>query len=55
MILSLLISLFQETPAPEGNGQNMVRIGAGVLAVLLVAVVILRRKRTAKKEDDDEF
>jgi hypothetical protein len=51
---SLLALLFQETQ-PAGGGQNMIRIGAGVLAVILVAVVILRRKRSSKKDEDEEF
>ncbi len=33
--------------------QNMVRIIAGVLCVVLIAVIILRRK--GKKKTEDEF
>jgi hypothetical protein len=55
MTLSSAALLFQDTPAPAGNGQLIVRIGAGVLALILVAIVIVRRKRSAKKEEDDEF
>jgi hypothetical protein len=55
VILSSFILLFQDAPATEGNGQTIVRIVAGALAVILVAIVILRRKRSGKKEEEDEF
>jgi hypothetical protein len=56
MPLSSLIAFFQETPAPESGTQNMIRIAAGVLAVVLVVIIVMRRKSGAKKaKEDDEF
>jgi LPXTG-motif cell wall-anchored protein len=50
----LSVFLLQETPTQTGNA-NIIRIVAGVLALILVVIVIVRRKRTAKKEEEDEF
>jgi high-affinity Fe2+/Pb2+ permease len=44
--------LLQETPTASGNA-SMVRIIAGVLALILVVIVIVRRKRAVKKEEDE--
>jgi LPXTG-motif cell wall-anchored protein len=52
MTVSALGSLLQETTPTTGNAY-MVRIIAGVLALILVAIVIMRRKRAAKKEEDE--
>jgi len=56
MTVSPLLSVFllQETPPQTGNA-NMIRIVAGVLALILVGIVIVRRKRAVKKEEDDDF
>ena len=53
MALSTLIALLQDSaPAAPGN-TSMVRIIAGVLAVVLVIIIVLRRKGTKKKDEDD--
>ena len=44
--------LLQETPPETGNAY-IVRIVAGVLALILVVIVIMRRKRSTKKEEDE--
>jgi high-affinity Fe2+/Pb2+ permease len=55
LMRSSLAALFQDAPAePEGSATAL-RIGTGVLALILVGIVILRRKRAAKKQEDDEF
>ena len=35
--------------------QEMVQIGAGVLALLCVVVIIMRRKSSKKKTEADDF
>jgi hypothetical protein len=53
LFLTALTALLQETPAESGGGTGAIRIGAGVLALILVGIVIMRRKKQAKKEEDE--
>ena len=53
LFLSALTAFLQETQAPAGGDTTAIRVGAGVLALILVGVVILRRKRQSKKEEDE--
>ncbi len=55
MLLSTLIALLQDAPAPASDSQGTVKIVAGVLALVLVGIIIMRRKGTSKKKDEDEF
>ena len=43
--------LFQETPDTGADNTNMIRIIAGVLAIVCVVVIVMRRKKKASKED----
>jgi uncharacterized membrane protein SirB2 len=56
MLLTRFIALFQDAAQPPANAaaQSMVRIIAGVLALVLVAIIIMRRKSKGKK-DEEEF
>jgi len=54
MLLTPFIALFQDAPASDGT-QNMVKIVAGVLALVLVVVIIMRRKSKGKKDEEEEF
>jgi high-affinity Fe2+/Pb2+ permease len=55
MALLTLLALFQDAPAADTGGgtQNMIRIGAGVLALVLVVIIIMRRKGSKKKEEEE--
>jgi hypothetical protein len=53
MALSTLIAFFQDAAPPSGGSANMIRIGAGVIALVLVALIIMRRKSSSKKEEDE--
>lgn len=54
MSLTPFIALFQDA-APANDAQSMVKIVAGVLALILVVIIIMRRKGKGKKDDEDEF
>jgi len=41
----------QATPDAGSDNTNIVRIIAGVLAIVCIVVIIMRRKRKASKED----
>ena len=50
----MLLAIWLMQAAPEGGGMDsttIIRIGAGVLALLLVIAILVRRKRKASKED----
>jgi len=50
MSLSLVLALLQDAP-PQGSpaATGMVKIIAGVLALILIAMIIFRRRGRAKK------
>jgi len=43
--------LLQEAPETGDGNINMIRIGAGILAIAIVVVIFVRRKKKASKED----
>ena len=43
--------LLQETPEAPADNTNMIRIIAGVAALVCVVVIVMRRKKKASKED----
>ena len=49
----MFLALWLLQDAPEGGADNttIIRIGAGILALLLVVIILVRRKRKASKED----
>ena len=49
--MSIVFSLMQVTPEGGSDSTTMIRIVAGVLALVLVIVILARRKRKASKED----
>ena len=55
MLSSTLIALLQDAPAPASDGQGMVKIVSGVLALVLVVIIVMRRKAGSKKKEEDEF
>ncbi len=56
MLLTRFIALFQDAAQPPSSAaQSMVRIIAGVLALVLVGVIIMRRKCKGKKDEEEEF
>jgi len=56
MAFSTLLALLQDAPAPDTSGtQNIIRIVAGVLALVLVVIIIMRRRGGKKKDQDEEF
>ena len=46
------LALLQQDPAPDDGSTTMVRVIAGIGALVLIAIVILRRKSKRKAEDD---
>jgi hypothetical protein len=55
MLLTRFIALLQDAPTPPASSaQSMVRIVAGVLALVLVIVIIMRRKSKGKKDEEEE-
>ena len=56
MLPTRFIALFQDAAqAPSSSAQSMVKIVAGVLALVLVVVIIMRRKSKGKKDEEEEF
>ena len=49
--MPLALWLIQETPESGSGNTTIIRIVAGVLALLCVVVIMVRRKRKASKED----
>ncbi len=47
----LVVWLLQATPETGSDNTTMIRVGAGVLALVCIAVILVRRKRKASKED----
>ena len=43
--------LIQEAPASGSDNTTLIRIVAGVLALVCIAAILVRRKRKASKED----
>ncbi len=50
-MLFALWLLQETTEAPAADNTNMIRIVAGVLALVCVVVIVMRRKKKASKED----
>ena len=51
-MLMFALWLMQATPdAASDDNSTMIRVGAGVLALVCVAVILVRRKKKASKED----
>lgn len=50
-MMNLALWLLQEIPDAAPDSTNLVRIVAGVLALVCVVVIIMRRKKKASKED----
>jgi LPXTG-motif cell wall-anchored protein len=49
--MGLAMWLLQETPETGSDNTTMIRIIAGVLALVCVVVILARRKKKASKED----
>ena len=49
MFLALLLA--QATPEGGSDATTIIRVVAGVLALVLVIVILVRRKRKGSKED----
>ena len=49
--MGLAMWLLQETPETASDNTTMIRIIAGVLALVCVVVILARRKKKASKED----
>jgi LPXTG-motif cell wall-anchored protein len=43
--------LIQAAPDTGSDNSTMIRLGAGVLALICIAFILVRRKRKASKED----
>ncbi len=50
-MLIFALWLLQETPEAGTDRTTIIRLGAGVLMLVVIAVIVLRRKRKASKED----
>jgi len=50
-MLTVVLWLIQATPEAGSDNTTMIRVGAGVLALVCIAVILVRRKRKASKED----
>ncbi len=48
---SLIFLLAQAAPEADTGSSGMIRIVAGVLALVCVVVIIIRRKKKSSKED----
>jgi|RhiMethySRZTD1v2_1073278.scaffolds.fasta_scaffold2349419_2 LPXTG-motif cell wall-anchored protein len=46
------LALLQQDQAPDDGSNTMVRVIAGIGALVLIALVFLRRKSKKKAEDD---
>ena len=51
MSLALWLILLQATPETGSDSTTIIRVGAGVLALLCVIAILVRRKRKASKQD----
>ncbi len=49
--MAFALWLLQEAPETPADNTNMIRIIAGVLALVCVVVIVMRRKKKASKED----
>jgi LPXTG-motif cell wall-anchored protein len=49
--MAFALWLLQATPDTGSDNSTMIRVGAGVLALVIVAVILVRRKKKASKED----
>ena len=50
-MLMVALWLIQATPETGSDNTTMIRVGAGVLALICIVVIVVRRKRKASKED----
>jgi LPXTG-motif cell wall-anchored protein len=50
-MMTFALWLLQATPDAGSDNSTLIRVGAGVLALVIVAVILVRRKRKASKED----
>ncbi len=55
MLLTPFMALLQDAAPAAADNTGMVKIIAGVLALVLVGIIIMRRKSSSKKGDDEEF
>ncbi|PYR99018.1 MAG: hypothetical protein DMG12_21305 [Acidobacteria bacterium] len=49
--MALALWLIQATPESGSDNTTMIRVVAGVLALVCVIAIVVRRKRKASKED----
>lgn len=49
--MAFALLLLQEASETPADNTNMIRIIAGVLALVCVVVIVMRRKKKASKED----
>ena len=49
--MALALWLFQATPETGSDNTTIIRVVAGVLALVCVVAIVVRRKRKASKED----
>ena len=49
--MSLALWLLQATPETGSDSTNVIRIVAGVLALVCVVAILMRRKQKASKDD----
>ena len=49
--MAVAMWLLQETPETGSDNTTMIRVIAGVLALVCVVVILARRKKKASKED----
>jgi len=50
-MLMFALWLIQAAPDTGSDNSTMIRLGAGVLALVCIAFILVRRKRKASKED----
>ncbi len=51
VVMALALWLIQATPESGSDNTTMIRVVAGVLALVCVIAIVVRRKRKASKED----
>jgi LPXTG-motif cell wall-anchored protein len=49
--MTFALWLLQETPESGSDNTTMIRVIAGVLALVCIVVILARRKKKASKED----
>lgn len=50
-MLLFALWLIQDSPDTSSDNSTLIRLGAGVLALVCIAFILVRRKRKASKED----